>query len=284
MTRTLGIFGLTACLMGAQPHPAAKKAPASHPFQAESNSSVSYKVGSEGEDIIEITNVSYELTSEFVTGPKKDQRMMLRKTVHSKQVLGDMGVEATTALEAWPFPSDLKGKPAYSLSVSGTDGHTVDGTIFAVQRGLEDTEWWSVYKLGTAQHLFDTYVPVVGFSISRELLTQRYAGVGVAVDDATDPRLKDPHAVLVLAYASADRVIREVLLTCDDPKQAALLRELEDATRVLTASGKSLRLAISQTYPSAPATVTLQIPIVNDDLDLAHAQVPPKLHLAVFKR
>jgi hypothetical protein len=45
-----------------------------------------------------------------------------------------------------------------------------------------------------------------------------------------------------------------------------------------------LKIAISQNYPSAPATVTLTVPIVRDDLDLAHAQMPAHLHVAVWKR
>jgi hypothetical protein len=45
-----------------------------------------------------------------------------------------------------------------------------------------------------------------------------------------------------------------------------------------------LKISISQNYPSAPATVTLTIPIVRDDLDLAHAQMPEHLHVAAFKR
>ena len=34
-------------------------------------------------------------------------------------------------------------------------------------------------KLATTQRLFDTYVPLVHFSISREMLTERYVGLEV---------------------------------------------------------------------------------------------------------
>jgi hypothetical protein len=44
-----------------------------------------------------------------------------------------------------------------------------------------------------------------------------------------------------------------------------------------------LKISISQNYPSAPATVTIMVPIVKDDLDLVHAQLPAHLHVAVFK-
>jgi hypothetical protein len=99
-------------------------------------------------------------------------------------------------------------------------------------------------------------------------------------------RLRDPHVVAVLTYASADRVIRELLITADDPKQAALLRSFADASRTVTyvESPRSLRIAISQNYPSAPATVAIAVPIVKDDLDAAHAQAPAHVHVAAWKR
>jgi hypothetical protein len=82
-------------------------------------------------------------------------------------------------------------------------------------------------------------------------------------------------------------LIREALITCDDPKQAALLRSFADVTRTLTESGEtspSLRLAFSQNFPSPPQTVAVLIPILGDDLDIAHAKLPPHLHLAAWKR
>ena len=86
----------------------------------------------------------------------------------------------------------------------------------------------------------------------------------------------------VLTYASAERVLREALITSDDPKQAQMLRSFADASRSVTlveTPGRALKISISQNYPSAPATVALTIPIVRDDLDLAHAQMPPHLHV-----
>jgi len=139
---------------------------------------------------------------------------------------------------------------------------------------------------------------LVSFSISREVATTRYAGLEVPPDDTKDVRLKESHVVAVLSYASGDRVIREALLTCDDPQQAKLLRSYFDSTRTLTeiegTSGasrgkaseprRSIKLSISQNYPSPPATVEVLVPIARDDFDLANAQLPARLHLAVWKR
>ena len=83
----------------------------------------------------------------------------------------------------------------------------------------------------------------------------RYAGLEVPEDNHKDARLREPHVVAVLSYASDAKVIREALITCDDVKQAALLRSFADETRMLADNGgKSLRLTFTQNYPSPPAT------------------------------
>jgi hypothetical protein len=239
----------------------------------------SYKYSVKGDEkTIEITNVNYEFTS---------AGLILRKTTKSRQVIGDIDLEATTTTEAWKLGIDLKTKPLYAVTVTGTESRTVEGAVFVVSRGLEEVEWWSVYRLANGAHLFDTYVPLVNFSISRDTLTMRYVGLEVPEDDIKDARLKDPHVVAVLTYASEAKVIREALITCDDTKPAQLLRSFADETRTLTASGeksKSLRVSFSQDFPSAPQTVAVVVPIVNDDLDLAHAQLPPRMHIAAWKR
>jgi hypothetical protein len=206
-----------------------------------------------------------------------------RKTTHSKETVGDIGVDATVALEAWRFGDDLHQKPIYTISATGTD----------VSRGTAEVEWWSVYKLGNGQHLFDTYVPLVSFSISKEFLTTRYVGFEAPPDDTHDARLKQPNVVGVLTYASEDGVVREALLTCDDTERAAQLRSYADETRTVsmvegpstapaTRKGRpgepsrTLELSFSESYPSAPNTVEVLIPLYNDYLDLAHAQLPPR--------
>ena len=88
----------------------------------------------------------------------------------------------------------------------------------------------------------------------------------------------------VLEYASDDQVIREALLTCDDPQRARLLRSYEDTTRVLAGTPQGLTISISQNYPAAPDTVTVAVPILSDDLDLARAKLPSGLHIAAWKR
>jgi len=86
---------------------------------------------------------------------------------------------------------------------------------------------------GDGERMFDTYVPLVVFTVSRADGTPRYAGLETPADDAADARLKDPHVVAVLTYASGEKVIREALITSDDPKQARTLRSFAYASRKL---------------------------------------------------
>ena len=276
----------------------AKAKPSGSAISAQSPSSFSYGPSPDGSKNVEIRNVTYEYTGTGIPGRPTDERLLLRKTVHSKASIDDIGVDASVTLEAWPLGADLKQKPLYSLNVAGTGGRTLYPDLFVADRGLEEVDWWSVYKLGTGQFLFDSYVPLVSFSIRRDVLTTRYAGLEVPPDDVKDARLKEPRVVAVVIYASPDRVVREALLTCDDVKRAQLLRSFSDSTRTLTeledeVSGpqkrgveprRSLKLSIVQNYPSPPAPVDIVIPIQGDDLDLPHASLPAGLHLAAWRR
>lgn len=254
-------------------------AAASSVLLSQPTSSYRYTV-QDGQKVVEITNVTYELTS-------SSHDLVLRTTTHLKQVLEDIGVEASTTVEAWKLGVDLKQKPLYAVTVAGTESRTVDGEVFVVSRGLEEVEWWSVYRLATGVHMFDTYLPLVKFSASRESVSNRYVGLQVPEDDIKDKRLKEPHVVAVVSYASEAKLIREALITCDDPKQAVLLRSLADTSRTLAGTGEkspSLRVSFSQNFPSPANTMAVVIPISGDDLDIAHAQLPPHLHVVAWKR
>ncbi|MGB6944665.1 MAG: hypothetical protein WBE37_19870 [Bryobacteraceae bacterium] len=260
---------------------AAALAQTHQPFQTRSPASVVYGVNKDGQQTLEIANVAYEVTGSGVPGRPQNERLLLRTTTRTEQVVDDVGMEASTTVEAWPLGADPQQKPLYSLKLKGVDSKTVDNALLVVLRGLEDTQWWSVYKLGTGERLFDTYVPLLGFSIRRDILTMRYAGFDVPASD------KDPHLLGVLTYASPERVLREVLITADDAKQAQMLRSFADASRSLTwveTPATALKISISRNYPSAPTTMTLTIPIVRDDLDLVHARMPAHLHTKIWKR
>ena len=241
----------------------------------------------DGEKTVEITNVAYELIGMGVPGRPEKERLILRGTTWSKEVLGDIPTEATVTFEAWPLGADLKGAPIYKLALDGRGGHAADNGILVVDRGVEEVAWWSVFQLGTGRHLFDTYVPLLTFSITEDVQTLRYAGLEVPPDDASDARLRNPRVVGVLTYASAERVIREALLTCDDPVRATELRSYADTVRTVTVAERprAVRISFAPSIPgSAPAPVELTVAVAGDDLDLSRVKPPTGLHVAAWRR
>jgi hypothetical protein len=277
------LAALSAALYAQQPPPQPAPAAPAKPLGVQSYSTYS-QTEKNGQTTVEIRNVTYHVSGQGVPGRPAQERLLLRKSTRSRQVLDEIGKLATVTMEAWPLGVDPKQKPLYSATITGDDAQVVENALWVVSRGVEDLQWWSVLKLGTAQRLFDTYVPLLHFSISRETATERYIGLEVPPDDTRDGRLREPHVVGVLEYASEDQVIREALLTCDDPQRARLLRSYEETTRVLAGTPQGLTLSISQNYPAAPDTVTVAVPILSDDLDLAHAKLPSGLHIAAWKR
>jgi len=258
------------------------------PVEAQSSSSIQMGTDADSSETVQIHNVSYYVTGTNVPGRPPDERLLLKKTVQSKQVLGDIGMESTFTLEAWRLGDDPREKPLYTLTASGEEGQVKDNALVVVPRGLEEVEWWSVYQLGNGAHSFDTYVPLVSFSISRETLTMRYAGLEVPPDDIQDPRLKQPNVIAVVTYASEGKVLQEALLTSDDREQATLLRSFADVTRSMSteeaAPARTLRLSFRQNYPSPSNPLAITIPIAHDRLDLANAKLPAKMHLSAWKR
>jgi hypothetical protein len=264
-------------------------------FVAQSTSSVVY-TSKDGVDTVETTNAGYEISGEGLPGRPPKQRLVLRKLRRLKQILGEKGVDAKVSVQAWPLGSSFRQKPVYSISLSGLDATAMDNAFLVVTRGTEEVDWWSVLRLGSGQHLFDTNVPLVRFSISDETQTLRYAGFEIPPGDTPDARLKQPDVIGVLIYASAEGVIREALLTCSDTRRARLLRSYWDGAREMSyverragrrpgaAAFRGLRIAMRQTDLAEPSEDVVLIPIVNDDLDLSHVRVIGGVNAAAWKR
>lgn len=279
-TRLLAAGGASALALALSA--AAPSAQADDAVNARSSSTFSFGQ-KEGGKTIEITNVTYTTTGSGVPGRPSDEQLVLRTTTHSKQVVDEEGGDFTVGVEAWPLGTDLTTKPLYGVTLDGVGATVEDGNIIVFDRGVEDVSWWSVYTLGAGTPLFDTYVPLLSFSLSRQVGELRYVGLEVPPDDAPDPKLRDPQIVAILAYAMADHVISRVLLTCSDVKRAAELRSYWDETRDLSVLNSTpaadnpkltLRIAWSANFPSAPNTVQALLPLKSDDVDLPHAKLP----------
>src|SRR5215472_15992686 len=78
-----GIAGVTLVLAQAAQTP--KQQPQkvmSRPVQGQSLSSVSSTLAADGSQLLEIRNVSYEVTGTYVPGMARDERLLPRKTTH----------------------------------------------------------------------------------------------------------------------------------------------------------------------------------------------------------
>jgi hypothetical protein len=249
--------------------------------QAESK--VLYNVDKSSETV-EITNVAFEVVGPGIPGRPLAERLVLRKTTQIKQVLGTAGTEATTTVAAWPLGANFTQKPVYSITVYGSDPKTLNNEVLIMSRGQEDVEWWSIYRLGTGEHLFDTDVPLVQFSTRHDEPILRYVGIEVPPDDTLDTRLKAPNVVGVLTYASSDKVIREALLTADSAQDARLLRSFADSTHTVEFTNGRIVLSISRNYPARASTVSIAVPVDGDDLDLTRSQLPTGIRVTTWQR
>jgi hypothetical protein len=248
-------------------------------FEARSVSSMKYGHNSDGQETVDITNVSFELAQ-----TASEHRLILRKTHTENNAVDDMGNEPKITIEAWPLGIDLKEKPLYSISLDGQGASVVDNALLVVDR-TQETPWWSVYHLADGKPFFTSFAPLVRFSLTEIVQTERYAGLEIPEDDIADKRLKAPGVIGVLTYADEDRVRREALITCENIERAQVLRSFADTTFELAAVNKSIRITLTPFDPTGhtPSAV-ITIPVVNDDLDLAHARLPVGVHVAAWKR
>ena len=245
---------------------------------SKSESSIVQKV-EQGDTVVEIRNSGFELAGNLV----------LRKTIQSREVVGDKGLESEVALAAWPLGNDLAKKPLYEVKAKGTDARTRNGEIWIVEDATDpDVPVWSVYTLATGRRLFRSHVHPLEFGVSRADGTLRYAGLEVPPDDAEDSRPRAKNVAAVLSYSAADRVIREAILTCDDPSRATELRSYFDEERTLEvgdrASGRFLRIAFHGAYPNRADEQVITIPVGKSGLDLAHAVTPAGVRVSVWQR
>jgi hypothetical protein len=216
------------------------------PMWAQGGSSLTV-TGKQGEEAVVIRNVTYELAGKTV----------LRKSEQTKQVIGDKGMEASTVVEAWPFGVDRKEKPKYTVKVAGVDARSLDNELLIVTRGLDDVQWWSLYRLSNGQPLFNTYVRPVRIPDS-----SLYAGWDIPEDG--DPRLKNQRLVGVVVIAGAEGPVRRVELHTTDPKRAMMLRSMADVQPSLeyNAAKKMLVLTIRNAEPDARVEIPLTGPAV----------------------
>ncbi|HEU0119770.1 MAG TPA: hypothetical protein VFQ91_04535 [Bryobacteraceae bacterium] len=197
--------------------------------------------GKKGEETVAVRNVSFEIAG----------GLAIRKTEQTRQVLNEKGMEASTFVEAWPLAADRKGAPVYTVKADGVDARTLNSAFLTIRRGLEDVEWWSVYRLADGKPLFDTYVP-----LAKSQDGALYAGLDVPADG--DPRLKDPGLIGMFQLVTVEGAVRRLALRAGDAKRAQLLRSYWDVRRTLTFD--DAKQAFVLTIRDANPDVVIEIP------------------------
>jgi hypothetical protein len=271
----------------------------SRPFAADSSSKVSY--GPKG---FEITNVRYSYENIPDRGRLLsccDRYVLLR---HTNWRIGDdpdpsLPDKATATVEAWPIGVDPNTKPLYAIKADFSPGaKIVDGVLLVFQHGFRDYSDWSVYRLEDGRYLFKTSVEMFNFRVlsgAPSMADERYVGFELPDENPPDPRLREPHVAGVLTYASADHVIREALLTSDDPDPVSkldLVAGLQSLSMIETLrpgnKGKdafqTIRLDFDMEEDVHSKRRHMLVPIKGDDLDLAHAKLPPGVHITKWAR
>src|SRR5262245_333963 len=74
-------------------------------FEQQSPSTITYK-SEDGSETVEIKNVVFELVGPGIPGRPLNERVVLRKTTRTKQVVDEIGQDGTTTVDAWPLGVD----------------------------------------------------------------------------------------------------------------------------------------------------------------------------------
>jgi len=248
--------------------------PAPPPFQTQAASSLRYGRNNNGEDTVDITNTTFELAQ--VTG---GTRLILSKTHSEHNVIDSEGNEPKITVEAWPLGVNPKEKPLYRIALDGNDAAVAGNALLVFDR-TQEAPFWSVYHLDSGKPFFDTHARLLHFSITPVVQTDRYAGLEISNDDTKDARLKGRGAVGLLTYASPERIIRQAVISCDDPGRAAVLHSLADTSFELAWENHSIRVVLT---PFQKPAVVIMIPVAGDDLDVGRARIPAGLRVTPIK-
>src|SRR5258708_7095129 len=93
--------------------PATTEAPAK-PGAAQATSTFSYDVVDD-QQIIAITNVTYQPLDPYFPDRKQSQRLGLRTTPRTKSVIDEIGIEGSVTVDAWPLGTGLDRPPLHSV-------------------------------------------------------------------------------------------------------------------------------------------------------------------------
>jgi hypothetical protein len=215
-----------------------------------------------------MVNVSFHTALVPIPGEPRPRRLLLRLDVINVDVFSTSRAEGLIRLDAWPLeaPEDLKQQPLYTIVAAGRAAIIEDDTTLVVERQTKR----SVYSLGDGNWLYDADSPVAHFTLDGD--RKRVVALSGMEDDMP------ANTVAVLTYAASQSVIKRVMVTAQDPTRARLLRSSVPLIRPLV----RLDNATQRTIDLPLTAGIVRIPVIDDGLDLAKAQVPIGLNLVAL--
>lgn len=212
-----------------------------------------------------MVNVGFQTLHVAVPGDPRPRRMLLRLEVTNADVFASRLGEGRVRLDAWPLDSvaDVRGPAMYTVIAPGRAATVSEDGTMTVEHGSRR----SVYALAGGQWLYDWESLPSTYAVEGE---RRRVVALASVEEDMPPR-----TIAVLTLASAQSVLKRVLIAADDPTRARLLRSSMAMIRPVPRFEDATRRTIDLSLPAG----TVRIPVVGDDLDLNAAQVPPGLRL-----
>lgn len=216
-----------------------------------------------------MVNVGFQTMHVAMPGEPRPRRLLLRLETTNADVFASRPGEGRVRLDAWPLDGveDVTRPALYTIVAPGRSAVlTEDGTL-VVEHGSRR----SVYALAGGQWLYDWESPPTSYTADGE---RRRTVALAAVEEDMPAR-----SIAVLTLATAQAVLKRVMIVADDPTRARLLRSSIGMIRPVPRFDDATRRTIDL---SLPAGLT-RIPVVGDDLDIANAQIPQGLRLVELK-
>lgn len=216
-----------------------------------------------------MVNVSFQTMHVSMPSDPRPRRMLLRLEVTNADVFSSRPGEGRVRLDAWPLDSvhDVSGPAMYTVVAPGRAATVSEDGTMTVEHGSRR----SVYALAGGQWLYDWESLPATYATEGE----RRRVVALAAVEEDMPQ----RAIAVLTLASAQAVLKRVLIVADDPTRARLLRSSISMIRPVPRFEDANRRTIDLSLPAG----TMRIPVAGDDLDLNAAQVPQGLRLLELK-
>lgn len=216
-----------------------------------------------------MVNVNFQTMHVAVPGDPRPHRMLLRLEVINADVFASRPGEGRVRLDAWPLDGveDVRRPALYTIVAPGRAASLSDDGTLLVEHGARR----SVYALAGGQWLYDWESPPSSYNVDGE--RRRTVALAPAEEDMP------ARTIAVLTLATAQAVLKRVMIVADDPTRARLLRSSVGMIRPVPRFDDATRRTIDLSLPAG----LMRIPVVGDDLDIANAQIPQGLRLVELK-